>query len=94
MGVNYILKNSSQKARPIVPRSVRETQDKLKSTINESLRSDQNTKHDIGSYLAEIIPDKPIKSGNVVVEDYALNKKGRLKKHNRLSHKRSKRLWG
>jgi hypothetical protein len=64
----------SSKARATAPGSIKNLEDKLRGEINETFRSDPETKYDISSYPLDIIPDKPIKSGSLILEDYSSNK--------------------
>ena len=64
----------SLKARATAPGSIRNLEDILRGLINDEYRSDPNTKYEISSYPADIIPDKPIKSGTLIIEDYSANK--------------------
>ncbi len=64
----------SSKARATAPGSIKNLEDTLRGLINETFRSDPETKYDISSYPIDIIPDKPIKSGKLILEDYSSNK--------------------
>lgn len=64
----------SLKARATAPGSIRNLEDILRGLINETYRADPETKYEISSYPADIIPDKPIKSGTLIIEDYGANK--------------------
>lgn len=67
----------SFKARATAPGSLRNLEDQLRGAINDTFRSTKgpdSNKYDISSYPVDIIPDKPIKTGMVIIEDYSLNK--------------------
>ncbi|AIS32482.1 phage-related protein [Methanobacterium formicicum] len=64
----------SSKARATAPGSIKNLEDQLRGAINDTFRSDPNTKYDISTYPIDIIPDKPIKSGSLIIEDYSSSK--------------------
>lgn len=64
----------SSKARATAPGSIKNLEDKLRGAINDAFRSDPNNKYDISSYPLDIIPDKPIKAGSLIIEDYKSSK--------------------
>lgn len=60
----------SSKARPTAPGSVNALEDQIRRAIKDTFRTDPKN-NDINTYPRDIIPDKPIKSGTVIVEDYS-----------------------
>ena len=63
----------SSKARPTAPGSVNALEDQIRRAIKDTFRTDPKN-NDINTYPRDIIPDKPIKSGTVIVEDYSDDK--------------------
>jgi hypothetical protein len=63
------------KKRATAPGSYNDVQNKLRAAINEKFQSDPNfNKSDVSYWPVDIIPDQIISAGQVVVENYTLDK--------------------
>ncbi len=67
------LVKKSSKARATAPGSYRDLENQLSRAITSKYRSNSMNKADVGSYPVDIIPDSPVTSGKVVIEDYSAN---------------------
>lgn len=64
------ISKQSNKKRPTAPGSLQETEERLSVAITDKFRQDSETKYDISSYPVDIIPENPIKTGNLIIKNY------------------------